>query len=89
MARKKWTTIEQNTWLGKRTGFAEAQNNKSISQFLTPIYTKFHRKWPCREPTQEEIKGAEGDTAKAKALIRKKGNEVFYISSDMEYELTL
>ena len=90
MEWKKWTTSEQDAWLAEQEpNFVQAQKDKKVPQFFAPIYSKFHKRWPCREPTQKEIDGEGGDKAKAKAKVCKKENEVFYISSDMEYQLTL
>jgi len=79
MGRKKWTTSEQDTWLSLQVPkFVEAQKDKTISQFFTPIYSAFHETWPYREPTQKEIGAEGGDKAKATAKIFKKENEVPY-----------
>jgi hypothetical protein len=74
MGRKKWTTEEQEEWLSEWVpDFVQSQKDKSSSKFFAPIYSEFHKLWPYREPTEEEIEAQikegdteEGDTEKAK-----------------------
>lgn len=96
MGRKKWTTDEQEEWLSERIpDFVQAQKDKSSSKFFGPIYSEFHRLWPYRKPTEEEVEaqmkneGAEEEDAerankeamaKAKALIFQEENKVSTIS---------
>ena len=101
MGRKKWTTNPQEDWLLERVpGFVQSQKDKSSSTFLAHLYSEFHKLWPYREPTDEEIAqnmekedtGEEGEKekatekakAKAKAIIFQEENKVSIVFHQFE-----
>ena len=57
MARRKWTTTDQEDWLKSHlAGFSDAQVNKTTSKEFFPAVLKDWRKaWPTPVPTPEEI----------------------------------
>jgi len=60
MTRKKWTTDDQEEWLGKRKAvFMEANQRKAAAKdFFPTVCRDFHTKWPVPSVTEEEIKEA-------------------------------
>ena len=90
MPKQQWTTKEEHEWLSTRlTAFVEAQEQKSskMTQFFSPIYTKWFETFPAREPTDEEVAKANGDREVAAATIMKNTQMVsgnfFKISSNI------
>jgi hypothetical protein len=94
MGRKKWATNEKEGWLSERVpDFVQSQKDKTSSSFFAHIYSEFHKLWPYREPTEEEIEAQneKGNTeeererakaeaeAKAKAIIFQDENKVSII----------
>lgn len=77
MPTKKWTIPEQEAWLQERmSDFLYAQQQKMTATFFPPIYKAWHKAYPSRAPMAEEIKKADGDVAKAQAVVKKKEREV-------------
>jgi hypothetical protein len=72
MAPPPWTTSAQLDFLnGKRVDFAEAQKNKTLSQFFTTVQGEFFAMWP--DPESEKISpGPEIEASK-----KKKKEEVY------------
>jgi hypothetical protein len=56
--------------------FVNAQQTKTTAKFFSPVYEAWHKEYPSAEPTQEAIAAADGDKAKAQAIITKKEREV-------------
>jgi hypothetical protein len=90
MPKQQWTTKEEHEWLSTRlTAFVEAQEQKSLkmTQFFSPIYTKWFEMFPACEPTDEKVAKADSNREVAAATIVKKtktvGGNFLKISSNI------
>jgi len=80
MAPPPWTTLAQLEFLnGKRVDFAEAQKNKSLSQFFTTLQGEFFAMWP--DPESEKIPEPEAEASKKKK--KRKGSAGSMVSDSM------
>jgi hypothetical protein len=73
-AEKRWTTIEQCSWLEDRIpAFIEA---KATGAFFDDIHTGWQKNWPTEAPKQQELKNANGNAERALAIKQKASEDV-------------
>jgi hypothetical protein len=81
---EKWTTDKQEAWLSEWIpDFVQAQKDKSSLRFFTPIYSEFHRLWPYREPTKEEIEAQMKNNNAEEEDVERANNDTMAKSSSM------
>lgn len=77
MPARQWTTDDQLLWLDDRvTAFTDAQKKKTMNAFFKETHHIWQKKWPTKDPTEQELQRAEGNKERALAVKRKKLEKV-------------